>query len=88
MGGFVGDLDADVFGDDEGVFGDAMYEEDVAADGAVRPDDGFAAEDCGAGVDCHAVFDGGVAFGTAAVDGGHEAGGELRALVVDLAVPA
>ena len=65
MGGFVGDLDADVFGDDEGVFGDAMYEEDVAADGAVRPDDGFAAEDCGAGVDCHAVFDGGVAFAAA-----------------------
>ena len=43
LGGFVGDLDADVLGDDEGVFGDAVYEEDVAADGAVRPDDGFAA---------------------------------------------
>ena len=38
MCGFVG-LDADVLGDDEGVFGDAVYEEDVAADGAVSPDE-------------------------------------------------
>mgnify|MGYP003313576529 FL=1 len=65
MGGFVGDLDADVLSDDEGVLGDAVNEEYVAADGAVCPDDGFAAEDCGAGVDCYAVFDGGVAFAAA-----------------------
>lgn len=58
--------------------GDAVHEEDVGADGAAFADDGFAADNGGAGVEGDVVFDGGMAFlpaeGLAAGQGtGHQA---------------
>ena len=49
--------------DDEGVRLHAVHNEHIAANGAVRADDSFAAEDGGTGINGHMILNGRMPFG-------------------------